>query len=381
MYYSSLPTYRTRSNKKSSAVYLTILVLASSAIICLPFIKTTVAIKSRGIIRPQMERTEIKPVQGGLIDSLLVKEGDMVLKGQLIAVILDRSSSPQLLLNEYEYKQRQAFILDLQKLTGSNKITVSQLQTPFYRQQLNRFLFQSADQEAGIKKVKKELEITNTLLAGKVIAPKESFDKEIEAEKLIAVFDAFQHDQKTNWLSDLQRYQLELSQLLLQRQQLEVTKRQYKIYATVSGIVQLIQHRYPGGYIQPGETICIISPQTTLIAECQINTHDIGLLHKNQPVRFQIDAFDYNYFGILTGKIIAIDNDFNLIDNKPFFKVRCSFDNNQLLLKNGYKADLKKGLTLQARFIVAERTLWQLLFDRIDDWFNPAAPTSTQSLP
>jgi HlyD family secretion protein len=30
-------------------------------------------------------------------------------------------------------------------------------------------------------------------------------------------------------------------------------------------------------------------------------------------------------------------------------------------------------MTLRARFIVAERSLWQLLYDKVDDWMNPAA--------
>ena len=41
-----------------------------------------------------------------------------------------------------------------------------------------------------------------------------------------------------------------------------------------------------------------------------------------------------------------------LIDNKPFFKVRCLLDKKQLHLNNGFTGDLKKGMTLQARFLV-----------------------------
>ena len=253
------------------------------------------------------------------------------------------------------------------------------LQTSLYKQQLNRFLFQLADQEATLKKIAKEQEINRTLLKNRVIAPKEHFDKEIEAERLFASIQAFQNEQQTNWQHDLQRYELELSQLLTHQQEIETEKKNHLVYAPVSGIIQHIQNRYRGGYIQSGETLCLISPQTELVAECFVSTRDAGLLKQQQSVRFQIDAFDYNYFGILTGKIVSIDNDFSLIDNKPAFKVRCSFDRSQLLLKNGYSGELKKGLTLQARFVVAERTLWQLLFDRIDDWLNPTAPISAQT--
>jgi hypothetical protein len=34
---------------------------------------------------------------------------------------------------------------------------------------------------------------------------------------------------------------------------------------------------------------------------------------------------------------------------------------------------LKKGMSFRARFVVSRRSLWQLLFDRLDDWVNPLA--------
>jgi HlyD family secretion protein len=253
------------------------------------------------------------------------------------------------------------------------------LQTPLYRQQLSKFLFQITDQQAAIKKVSREQEINNTLIKDKVIAPKEHFDKEIEAERLKAAFEAFKNEQLTTWQSDLQRYQLEVSQFTAQQQQIETDKRNHYLYAPVSGVIQNINTRYAGGFLSAGETLCIISPQSNLTGECYVSTRDVGLLKINQPARFQIDAFDYNYFGILTGKVISIDNDFSMVENKPVFKVRCSFDSTQLLLKNGYKGELKKGLTFQARFVVAERTLWQLLFDKVDDWLNPSAPPAPQT--
>ena len=105
-----------------------------------------------------------------------------------------------------------------------------------------------------------------------------------------------------------------------------------------------------------------------------VPTQQVGLLKANEEVKFQIDAFDYNYFGIVTGKIVSIDNDYTIIDNKPVFKVRCLLDSSQVHLKNGFTGHLKKGLTLQARFMVTRRSAWQLLFDRVNNWLNPASP-------
>ncbi len=56
-----------------------------------------------------------------------------------------------------------------------------------------------------------------------------------------------------------------------------------------------------------------------------------------------VNAFDYNYLGILTGKIVSIDKNFTMVENQPVFKVRCSFDAKQLHLKNGFRGHIKKG--------------------------------------
>jgi multidrug resistance efflux pump len=340
----------------------------------LPFIKTTISIRSSGIIRPVNERTDVKPIITGNLDQLYVHEGDTVQQGQLIASIKDNISQPKIILNQVEQNQRKRYVDDLVKLTSETNYTSIQLATPLYKEQLNRFVHQFADHQTAIRKVTNELQIFTSLLKDKVIAPKEHFDKEIELERLNNTLNAFKNDQLALWQNDLQRYQLDISQFQSQKNQINIEQNNYFIHAPVSGVIQNINTRYIGGFIAAGESLCIISPLSELLGECYLSTKDIGLLKIGHSARFQVDAFDYNYFGMLTGKVISIENDFSLINNKPAFKVHCSFDRTQLYLKNGFNGSLKKGLSFQARFVVAERTLWQLLFDKVDDWFNPVAP-------
>jgi HlyD family secretion protein len=61
---------------KSNIIYCLLIFLILTSILSLPFFKTSISIKSSGITRPKNERTELKPVLSGIIDSLLVKEGD-----------------------------------------------------------------------------------------------------------------------------------------------------------------------------------------------------------------------------------------------------------------------------------------------------------------
>jgi HlyD family secretion protein len=257
--------------------------------------------------------------------------------------------------------------------------TLGNLRSPVYKQQISRFIYQQVEQKTGLSKASHELDINIQLAADSVIAQKELFDKRLENAKLQAAYAAFKTEQIAVWQQELAKNNLELSQLLAQQKQQQEQTRLYEVKAPVSGIIQNIGTRYIGGTLTAGETLCIISPEVNLLAECYVSTKDAGLLKAGQEVRFQVDAFDYNYFGILTGKVIAIDNDFTVVEGKPVFKVRCLFDTEQMHLKNGYSGRLKKGLTFQSRFVVARRTLWQLLWDKADDWLNPSAPVSVSN--
>ncbi|MBN2806811.1 MAG: HlyD family efflux transporter periplasmic adaptor subunit, partial [Prolixibacteraceae bacterium] len=105
--------------------------------------------------------------------------------------------------------------------------------------------------------------------------------------------------------------------------------------------------------------------------ECYVSPSDIGFFHKGMKVNFQIDAYHYNQWGTATGTVNEISGDIVTINNQPVFKVRCTLKTNYLQIKNGYKGELKKGMTLTGRFMLTERTLAQLLFDKVDNWLNP----------
>ncbi len=357
-------------------IYLAILLIIIVTLTSLPFVFVDVSVKTQGISRPVNERTEVKSVISGIIDSILYKEGDKVQKSAVILRIKDLVTKRKKTVNEFEINQRSQFIHDLALLTSNPNVSsiLTQLTSPLYRDQASRFVHQKTDQEASLRKANKELEMNTSLAKDKVISRKELFDTQINQEKVQSSYKAFTQEQLSTWQQELARYRMELSQYRQQIEQVNTDASYYDVKAPVSGIIQGINTRYPGGLLQASETLCNISPEETLIGECYVQTKDIGLLTIGQSTRFQFEAFDYNYFGVITGKIISIDNDFTAVDNKAIFKVRCSFDSSKLHLKNGFKGQLKKGLGFQANFVVARRSLWQLLFDKLDDWLNPNAP-------
>ncbi|NJL14750.1 MAG: HlyD family efflux transporter periplasmic adaptor subunit [Microscillaceae bacterium] len=129
--------------------------------------------------------------------------------------------------------------------------------------------------------------------------------------------------------------------------------------------------KYKGTYLQAGEVLGIISPDSGLVAECYLSPKDIGLIKKGMKAKMSIDAFNYTEWGFVEGEIIDIGKDYILLENKPVFKIKCALKSNIIQLKNGFLGRLQKGMTLQARFVVTQRSLFQLLYDKIDDWVNP----------
>jgi len=371
--------YTSKVKQQTSSIYWFILLIIIVVGISLPFIKVDIAVTATGIIRPTDEKTELRSSISAHIDKIYFKEGDTVKNGDTVILLHKENSVIKKTLNDFEINQRNQFIADLSSLTHAttfDNATVNALQSPLYKQECSQFVFETSELNTQLKKVNKEMYMDSVLSIDKVIAPKEMFDKKIEHEKLVENIKATEEQKIAGWQQDLAKNQLEKSQYQNANQQLREDDNGYAIKSPTGGVLQEFNKYYQGSLVQAGEVLAEVSPQTELVAECYVNTKDVGLLKPDQKTIFQVDAFDYNYFGILTGKIISIDNDYTLIDNKPIFKVRCVLDTKQLHLKNGFTGNLKKGMVLQARFVVTKRSLWQLLFDKLDDWMNPDAPNT-----
>ncbi len=75
---------------------------------------------------------------------------------------------------------------------------------------------------------------------------------------------------------------------------------------------------------------------------------------------------------MLQGSIIDISDDMIIEDgSSAYFRIKCKPATTFLSLKNGHKANVKKGMSVNTRIVVIKRSLYNLLFDKADKWFNP----------
>jgi HlyD family secretion protein len=88
-------------------------------------------------------------------------------------------------------------------------------------------------------------------------------------------------------------------------------------------------------------------------------------------VKFRIDAFNFSQWGMLEGNVSEIANDISVSENGvPTFMIRCKLNSKQLTYQ-GKKVTVKKGMTVNANFFLIQRTLAQMFYDNITDWFDP----------
>ena len=107
---------------KTNSLYIIIITFIFFFIAALPFIHTDISIKSSGITRPENERTEVKPIITGIIDTIYLKEGDMVNKDAVILRLKDPNTRGKLIMNNFEISQCEQFIHDLTILTSTNDL-------------------------------------------------------------------------------------------------------------------------------------------------------------------------------------------------------------------------------------------------------------------
>jgi HlyD family secretion protein len=363
--YTWLPTVQ----PKSQIIYTIVLGAVAAALLAAFFIKVDVSVNVPGIVRPVTEKGELRSLTSANIASVLVKEGETVKEGQLLLLLQQDMTNSKLDQAGFEVSERETHLRDLAVLAKGGGS--SRLRSGLYKQQYLNFQATLDERRSVLEKLRSDFQMYSKMYEEKVVATREYTEKKYAYEQAKASYQATISAQQSRWQEELSRLRLESRQWQAGKKQLQKEKEQLEIRAPVNGTVQQFSGRYAGGSVQAGELIGYVSPDSGLIAECYTSPADIGYLYAGMPIKCQVDAFNYNSWGILTGKVQSVDNDFTMVNNMPVFKVRCLLDKNALQLTNGVKGYLKKGMTMQCRFILARRSLMQLLYERADSWLNP----------
>ncbi|WP_268122023.1 HlyD family secretion protein [Roseivirga pacifica] len=377
---SSANVFRYKNARSSQVIYTTIVIAIITSISILPLINTDIYFAARGIIRPIDERSQIVSPNSGYVAFNRITYNQTVNKGDTLLVIDNRRVLEEIKELEAKIKISGDNISDLNYLLFSKNTKGSKLITPDYRSRFLKQRQQIRQLDIQIEAEERNLNRQEILFSEKVISTSEVEKFRLAHQSLVEEKSLFLKDQRFNWQTERKQEQLNLLNLKTRLQALNRSKNEFILIAQYKGTLFKTKELPIGAYVNSGEALAEVSPDTILIAEIYVPPSKIGLLRKENTIKFQVDAFNYRNWGTATGKVIEISKDIEVINNQPTFIVLASIEQKHLTLKNGTIGNLKRGLTLNARLKVTERTLFDLLYDKVDNWLTPALSNSSEPL-
>lgn len=378
----TVEVYDSRISVRSKAIYIIILGVLLASVVALPLIYVDVAVQSRGTFQSSLQRNVLVSSVNGRLEKWNLKENQKVKKGDVLAVV--RAEAVQLEMNGLVERLDllENFIFDLDKLLRLNMNLVSNqltaLKSKYYQASLFEFQTKLNNHTALLQKLERDFDRAQLLFKSKSIAFADYDNIEVLYKQALTQMDLLKKQQINLWEQELVNHHNEILRLKSQMNVFSEQIDQYKILAGTNGSLINVLNLNEGDFIHPQQKLAEISPDTNLIAVTYISPMDIAFIKKGQEVAFQVDAYNYNQWGIATGKVVEIAEDITLINEREAgFLVTGILDKPFLTLSSGQEGHVKKGMSFNARFVVARRSLFQLLYDKVDNWLNPQVQPQT----
>ncbi|MCP9884467.1 HlyD family efflux transporter periplasmic adaptor subunit [Synechococcus sp. ATX 2A4] len=340
------------------AITWTLIGVTAFAFGWLALAQTEEIVTAPGKLEPLGEVKDIQMPVGGVVDEVLVKNGEQVEKGQVLLRLdteatLDRRQSLQ---KTIVYKQQQ---LALKQDELDRYLDVNDTNQRVLRQSL-----------ALEKEVLKRLSVLNEQGATAELQYLQQRNKVQEVEGRLEETSMDRFRQKAILQQGVRQLQSELADLRSQSTELNVNIRYQEIRAPEAGIVFELKARARGFVAQTSEPVMKIVPFDKLEARVEVPSTDIGFVTVGKLADISIDSFPATDFGVLQGRVRRIGSDALPPDQlKQFYRipVDISLNSQQLQLKSGQSLPLQVGMSLTTNIKLRKVTYLQLLLGDFKD--------------
>ncbi|EKN4192923.1 TPA: HlyD family efflux transporter periplasmic adaptor subunit [Yersinia enterocolitica] len=273
-----------------------------------------------GKVTPSSRAQLIESLDGGIINELLVHEGAIINKGQILAR-LDPTRF------QSNYGEAAARVRTLRasserlraELTGAalafsaDTLKEPELvarETQFYlsrRQNLNETV---SNLQQSLKLVQQELRMTEPLVAKGAASQVEVIRLQRQISDLRGKIDEARNQYAVRAREEQVKNNADLDAQLqvVSGKQDQLTRT--TLILPVRGIVKDIQVSTVGGVLQPGGKLMEIVPiEEQLLIETRINPRDIAYIRPGLPATVKITAYDSSIYGNLTGVVETVSPD------------------------------------------------------------------------
>lgn len=334
-------------------------------------------VRGSGFLVPSSNPQIVQSLEGGILDEIIIKEGDTVKAGQLLARLNAtryraevedfesqiRTAEAKLLRLKAELAQEETFRLpddiretDIELALSEEQLFVARLMQFDSELKAAQAQYELRSEKVAIMQgmVDQGAMPEIDLLTEKVAEG----DARATVDRLRAEFQLQRSDEISELVAEMARLTAQIEQ---SRDQLE----RAQLVAPTDGIVNTIFTTTIGGVVQPGEPIFEITPlNDELLVEARIQPKDIAFVTNDMRATVKLSAYDYTVYGSLNGRISQVSadtfEDEASPDAQPYYKVLISVDEYDFP-NSDEEISVRPGMLADAELHVGEKTVIQYL--------------------
>lgn len=375
--------------------------------------------RGEGKVIPFGQNQIIQNLEGGIVDSILINEGQRVETGQVILKISNAKSLSSSLTNKIKYEEllakkarlyAEANGLDFKvkktdneelnkqlilakNLYDSNKIEFMAKDNSFV-EQINQKKQAYTEAKARVKSLQKSLEFVTEEIAMTEPMVREGVKSKIDFLKLKREASTIENDIEAARLSlprlasaikeirsnrkeakqlfigdakqELNAVTAELSRLKTQQMEYADQVERTVVKSPVDGIVQKLYVNTIGGVIKPGADLVEIVPTNKkLYLEVKIKPSDIAYIHPGAEAKVKVSAYDFALYGGLVGEVVNISPD-TIVDEKgdTFYLINIETKKNYLGTKE-HPLKIIPGMVVNVDIVTGKKTVMQYILKPI----------------
>lgn len=329
-----------------------------------------------GIVITSAKTQSIQTAIDGVINTVLVKEGENVNQGQEI-IVLDKIQTQA----AYESSFAKVAALNATLVRVKSEIYGKPLifsdefnqypefvstQTALFHRKQKALNDEIGVYKESLKILEDQLKLFRSLLKTGDIGTVEINKLRREIIDIKGQITNKENKYFQDSLSELTKTEEELSTRLQELEDKKVTLEHSSITAPVSGIVKNILITTQGAKVRPGDVILELVPSNDkLIIEAKFNPKELSFIRLGQKAAVKLDAYDYSIYGIFKGVVTYISPD-SISERTQkgeefYFRVQVELDTKELIAKNGRKIEISPGMSANIDIITGERTVFDYI--------------------
>jgi len=375
--------------------------------------------RGEGEVVPSGENQIVQNLEGGIVEQILVKEGDIVKKGQVLIKINNKKSESTYetnYLKSYALKakiirlkaqaNKTKFIYDknvdkkvldlykneeslfksnLQQVDAKKQILQNQLKQKY--NSIKDYKAQKNTSANSLNMINQEIMMMTPMVAKGLSSKMDLLALKREKNNILQKYTSAKNsiprlqsevEEIKNKIDEVEyifqsKSKEELSDALAQLHGTNASKDALKdqvlrteVRSPMNGIIQKLFVHTVSGVVKPGEDLVEIVPiDNQLILEVKIKPSDIAFIHEGIEAVVKFSAFDFSIYGGLKGKVIQMNPDtIKDKEGNQFYIVRIKTNKNSFE-HNGKKMKIIPGMTVSVDILTGKKTVMDYILKPI----------------